>query len=149
VLCKAALASAKHKAPKDNAVENTAQHSTAQHSVMQHGLAQHGRMQDMKLTWGLWRTRNSTQNLPLQHCVHIAKCQQHDSTAHALELVLPDSFLPAQAVSAGPHSQETIPTPQAACSDVLGNLLDFLGWVVSLKHTKTHGCLIISCCNLC
>jgi len=52
VLCKAALPSAKHKAPKDNAVENTAQHSTAQHSVMQHGLAQHGGMQEMRANLG-------------------------------------------------------------------------------------------------
>ena len=100
-----------------------------QHSTAQHGKMQEMTVEDMKLTWGLWRTGNSTQNLPLQHRVHTAKCQQHDSTAHSLKLVLPDSFLPAQAVSAGPHSQEPIPLPQAACSDVLGNLLDFLGWM--------------------
>ena len=143
------FASAKHKAAKDSdstAQHSMAQHGTAPHSTAQHGTAQHdaawlstawqnaGNMtvQDMKLTWGFWRTRNSTQNLPLQLSIHTAKCQQHDSTAYALKLVLPDSFLPAQAVSAGPHSQETIPTPQAARSDVLNNLLDFLRWIVSL-----------------
>ena len=143
------FASAKHKAAKNSdstAQHSMAQHGTAPHSTAQHGTAQHdaawlstawqnaGNMtvQDMKLTWGFWCTRNSTQNLPLQLSIHTAKCQQHDSTAHALKLVLPDSFLPAQAVSAGSHSQETIPTPQAARSDVLDNLLDFLRWIVSL-----------------
>ena len=142
-LCKAAVCLHLHSPKLQRTFRNTAQRSTAQHSVIQHGTAQHGRMQgmtveDTKLTWGLWRTRNSTQNLPLQHHVDTAKCQQHDSTAHAFKLVLPHSFLPAQAVSAGPHSQKTIPTPQAARSDVLGNLLNFLGWVLSLKHANKN-----------